>query len=686
MNKFFVLTGALLKNSSVFQKTGNKRRTLALAVVAAALLPMIVSSTIMLMKAYDMLHAVSLEGVILAGLLSAACISMVVFGILCVISIYYFSDDIVQLITLPIRPHVILAAKFVIVTIYQYFLETLILLPCIIAFGSKIGTVSFWVYSIIVFLVLPVIPTVICSVISLLLMAFGKFFRNKDRVKFITGFFAMAAAIGINIAVQAIGVNSVSAGNPLLNSSALIQKAAMLFPTNMLAVDSMLNKSAPQGLLPLVLFILISAAAAALFLLLGKGLYLSGVIGLTQSTVSGKRLSKQQFENYSRKRPRVLALALKEWRILYRTPAYFLNCVLSAIIMPPLMIVIFSFSAKGLSLPPANPLMIGIGVIIADFLCIMNMASPTAVSREGKDAFASKYIPVPYRLQVLAKLIPGLLLSFLALILTLLLSFFAFKIEPFALGSIFVLSTISLAAFNMFGLFVDILFPKLDWDDETAAVKRNFNVGIQLIVMIAVLALFAFLVNLLNLSLYGGTAFLLLANLLFFAACAVLLFTKGVALYSDAAKTAAPGVKGRKDYRKIIATAVTVIGVAAFAGFMFYEFTITPKVQVTAAKVEISAGLMESSSFDLSQVKSVYLKDSIPAHSNKVGFASGSQLRGTFTIEGLGRGHVYTQTDKGPFLFVILKDGSFTIFNYTDSSVTQSLYRSLGKYSDGVTK
>lgn len=681
MNKFFVLTSVLLKNSSVFQKTGNKRRNLGLLVVVIALLPMMVTTTLLLMKGYDVLKAVNLEGVILASLLSAACISMIVFGILYVISIYYFSDDIIQLITLPIRPPVILASKFVIVTIYQYALEALILLPCIIAFGIKIGSAAFWIYSIVVFLALPALPTVICSVISLLLMAFGKFFRNKDRVKFITGFLAIVAAVGINVAIQAMGVNSASGSNPLLSNSGLMKQAAMAFPTNFIAVNAMMNPSALQGLLLLVLFLLISAVAVALFLLLGNGLYLSGVIGLTQSTVSGKRISNEQFENYSKKRSGVLALAMKDWRILYRTPSYFLNCILSAIIFPPLMIVIFGFSAK--SLPPmqASPLVISIGVIIVGFLCIMNMASPTAVSREGKDSYFSKFIPVPYRLQVISKLLPGLFLSFVALVITLVLTVFLFKIEPFALIAIFVISLISIAAFNMLGLFVDILFPKLDWDDETAAVKRNMNVGIQMIVMIVVLALFAFLVNLLKLNLYAGTVFLLLANVLLLVASAVLLFTKGVALYSDAAKIEATGAKKKKDPRKMITAAVTIIGVVAFAGFMFWEFTAKTNVQVTSTKVEISAGFMESSSFDPTQIKTVYLKDSMPATSNRSGYGAGNELRGTFTVAGLGRGHVYTQTDKGPFLYVILNDGSFTILNYSDSVVTQNLYQSLSKYA-----
>lgn len=112
------------------------------------------------------------------------------------------------------------------------------------------------------------------------------------------------------------------------------------------------------------------------------------------------------------------------------------------------------------------------------------------------------------------------------------LSLFLLKVEYFALFLVFGLCLISLTAFNMLGLFIDIVFPKLDWDDETAAVKRNINVGIQMITMLLVLAIPAYLVYLLKMNLYIGIIFLLIVNLIILAASAVLLFKKGAGTYS----------------------------------------------------------------------------------------------------------------------------------------------------------
>lgn len=110
---------------------------------------------------------------------------------------------------------------------------------------------------------------------------------------------------------------------------------------------------------------------------------------------------------------------------------------------------------------------------------------------------------------------------------------------------------------------------------------------------------------------------------------------------------------------------------------MIFEFTVSAKVKINSAEVDISAGFMESYSFNLSQIKDVYLKDSMPSTSNKLGFASGNRLRGIFTVAGIGRGHVYTETANGPFLYVILKDNSFVILNFSDSGKTNKLYKEL---------
>ncbi|MDP4145655.1 MAG: permease [Bacillota bacterium] len=532
MSKFFMLTKVLLKNGgNPFKSSRNKKSSLNILILIIAFIPIIASSTLGLIQSYGIFEKLHLEGAILAGSLVSASMAMIIFGILYVISIYYFVDDTVHLLTMPLRPYAILGAKFILVTIFQYFVEAITFLPVLIAFGVKIGTVTYWIYALIVYITLPVIPNVICSLISIVIMAFGKFFRNKDRIKIVSGMLAIAFAIGINLAMKFLSAGSIES---IANSKDLIDKVTMTFPSCRIAASSLLNNTSSEGLIDLIIFILVSAAAVIIFIIIAEGLYLKGVVGLTQSGSSGKQVSSEEIGRHSVKRPQLISFAINEWKALYRTPAYLLNCVFGSVLFPPLMVTIYVISARGHFIAiPANSVILGVATVVCIELSSFNMVSATAVSREGKNFFISRFIPVPFKTQVLGKLIPGLFLSYFSLIVLAVMAIIIFKISPIFVLMVLLTSSLGITASNAFALFVDINFPSLEWDDETKAVKQNLNVGIQMIVTLIIFGLAAFLLVLLNLGLYSGFILLILINGILSIAAYMLLMKKGVKIYSN---------------------------------------------------------------------------------------------------------------------------------------------------------
>lgn len=673
MNKYWRLVRVLFKNGAMPGQAGSRRGKLALLVVAVAFLPMLFMEAFGLWKTYGVISSMKLTGTVTAGLLTAACVAMVVFGILYVISTYYFADDTVLLLTMPIPPHRILAAKFTVVLLFQYTLELLIVLPGLVVFGIRGGNAFYWLNALIVLAVLPLLPTVVCSVISILVMASGRLFHNKDRVKLLGGLLAVVLAVGINVGMQLFGSRAFSA-RTLQTSAGLMDKATLAFPSNFLAVRAICDGTA-LSLLWLAAFLLVSAAAVAVFLWLGNRLYLSGVVGLTQ--IERRRAGKPAARVI--RRPAALAIARKDWLLLVRTPAFALNCVLGAFLVPLILVGSFAFALRGVTLPNASPVMIAVGVLFLSFTSMMNMVSPTAVSRDGKDAVISHYVPVAPEAQIIGKLLPGLGLSLAALVLTAVPVCILFRPGLSLAGPVCGLSVVSVVAFNMVGLLVDLAFPKLDWDDETIAVKRNFNTAIEMLLMIALLVLPAFLVYKIRLGLREGELFLTVYSFALLALSARLLFRDGSSLYAGETKVRSTGGADRK--RTIRMVAGVVIMLAVFGCIGWETLFVHTNVRISASQVTVTAGLGESTSFSLSNIQSVYLKDTLPPVSGRVGFASGAQMRGSFNVEGLGRGHVYTQSAKGPFLFVLLKGGGFTVFNFTDAQKTKNLYDQIRQYA-----
>jgi ABC-2 type transport system permease protein len=87
-----------------------------------------------------------------------------------------------------------------------------------------------------------------------------------------------------------------------------------------------------------------------------------------------------------------------------------------------------------------------------------------------------KYIPVTYRRQLNAKAVSGLLVSLAGtMFLMAIVEAIAKAPLPVFLGAT-LLMVPGGVILNYFGLLVDLMKPKLLWDNETMAVKQNLNV------------------------------------------------------------------------------------------------------------------------------------------------------------------------------------------------------------------
>lgn len=686
MNKLMMLTRVLFKNGgNPFSTSGGKKKGLSLIVLILAFSPIVIFSTYALMKAYDTLYMYHLEGAVMSIILSASCFVMLVLGILYVISIYYFADDVSMIITMPIKPEIILGSKFVIVTVYEYAIEMITVLPALIAYGIKINTILYWVYSVVLFIVLPIIPVALCSIISMLIMAFGKFFKNKDRIKLIGGILGLVFAIGLQIGIQALNGNGSGMNtNFLINNSAVIKKSSAIFPSSRLATMGILNSMSLNGLFNILAFIAVSAAFVLLFMLLSDKLYLRGVVGLTQSSSKGKKLSSEGIKKASRSKSQLFTCAQNEWRGLYRSPSYFLNCIITEIIMAVVLVIMEVSLLRSLpvqnSLWSQNTMFVAIASIIISIFCSMNFICATAVSREGKNFYVTRYIPVDYKTQIFAKFIPGFLISTIPLVIIIVISLFVTSASPISILLIFITSFLELASFNMIGLITDIYLPKLDWDDEAKAVKQNFNSMIQMLISIIVEGLIVFVAIKLNLDFKIGSAFVIVVNAALCVALYGFLMTTGVKVYSDSRNYIDSSVESgkkkidKKTLNKIIRIGCTVVFIVIFGAFMFMDLGKKTEISISSKNISISGGLGEGTSFKTSDIKEVYMKDSIPEASKIEGTGTSHVRRGYFNVNGMGKGHLYIEdASKGPFVYIILKNG-FVIIEFKDSSVTNKYY------------
>lgn len=115
-------------------------------------------------------------------------------------------------------------------------------------------------------------------------------------------------------------------------------------------------------------------------------------------------------------------------------------------------------------------------------------------------------------------------------------------------------------------------------------------------------------------------------------------------------------------------TSIILIFIIALFGYGAKE----PKVTVGNERIKI--GGMYASTVYIDDIVEVVLLDSIPDVLRKDnGFDFGNILRGYFDLEGIGKGRLYINNGKSPYVFLRLKKG-FLIINYNNSEETQELY------------
>ncbi|MED4783992.1 putative ABC transporter permease subunit [Brevibacillus choshinensis] len=494
MNKIWLLTKIMLKNAGPAwgaKKGSGWKSALILFAIAVGILPMMAALVVFVAGLYDGLVQVGQESAILGLGVALTSLAIFILGLVYVMTVFYYSQDVEHFLPMPLSAKDILGAKFLVALLYEYMTSLIMIVPIFITFGVKSGGgVLYYLYALLVFIALPVIPLTLASIIVMLFMRYTNFGKSKDRFRLIGGLLAIALAVGFQAFIQR---QTSGTGNNLeqvqqmiaAGDQGLLGIVTQLFPASNLAALAMFENSAWSGLGYLVAFYVVAVVGFGLFTFVGNRLYFAGVMGISESKSKRKRVEESAFQKGVKARPAWLAYAVKEWKILWRTPAFFMNCVLSSIFFP-LFALIPLLSRRdsaemlaGLSdwLQGEQVGGISLAFAFAAFVVLAgtNSTSITAISREGQGFFLNKSLPIPYGQLIVAKLIPGTILTVFSMALLVVEAAWFIKLSPLFVILALVVGIPGILFINLLGIMVDLQMPKLSWSSEQEAVKQNLN-------------------------------------------------------------------------------------------------------------------------------------------------------------------------------------------------------------------
>ncbi|MBR1693026.1 MAG: hypothetical protein IJ711_09700 [Lachnospiraceae bacterium] len=426
----------------------------------------------------------------------------IIFGIGVIFNVFYFAGDIPHILPLPISPTTIIAARFTTAYLTESAMEMLLLLSAMIGFFLAAGG-NWWTYfaALLGSLTLPIVPLCYGAIVCIVLMGCAKWIRNKSVVR--------RLSVVFNLVIVAIAVLGLGMLKDLqleriveqlrLGEVRFVQVLNGVFPTNYW-FGRMLSDKNPRLLIPYIVFQLL---VLGVFMLVAKLLYARGLMAVgVENGESGSLQSKAL--RYAQKSRRPWAACMqKEFRVLMRTPPFFLNCIAVNLLWPGLGYVIAALQSDSAVFKRyiqlyrdgneamqwiMTLLVLGISVL----LTASNSIASSSITREGKHFYVMKYLPVSYKVQLHVKALTSILISggFALLYLVIAACFIQIRITVLFYYALLALQQIVFISY--FGVLLDTIGPKLVWEDEINALRANRNVFFNMAYAMLITAVFLF--------------------------------------------------------------------------------------------------------------------------------------------------------------------------------------------------
>lgn len=505
MSKILSLTKVMLKNTNFGLETNKKKKkkwqkTLAFFGLLALFLLLAFAVYFLSKDILIALQTQALETFSIQLVMVALSIYLLVTGVITVPIIFYFSKDVENLLALPLKPFEILSAKAI--TSYFNLLlgASFLVIPFGIAYQAIIQpNLIFIFFYLMAFLILPIIPLALSIAVIVILFTLLPKINNKD-------LFTYASSILMLIVIFASNLTSINSGQDVtqavLENVSLLDGVARFLP----GLGLLITAVSEFNILALLGSLLLSLALGIGLLYGISRLYFKGALSAQVSS----RKKKKKKTGKNKQKPQLQSLIKTDLRNILRTPSLAINYFLPLVLMPAFIFVPLALSSNaediqmfrdlgllarelikdldGLTLTPI--------LIIAGFMGTYGLSSfttltSTSISREGEAMQTYKSMPLDLMTLVKAKIILGMMAgAIIPLIITLVVSIFL-RLNIIAVIIILISIFLALIFSNTSDIILDLMKPKLLWDDETQAVKGNF---LSIVPMLASFAVFAFFV------------------------------------------------------------------------------------------------------------------------------------------------------------------------------------------------
>lgn len=390
----------------------------------------------------------------------------------------YDAKDNELLLSMPVPVKFILASRMVTLLLLGFMYESIVMIPAVVVLGMLGGfTVGSAIGFIVLIIIVPFMSIALSCVIGWLIALVTSKMKRKN-------LFTTVLSLVAFVVYFLVCTNLFDYIEVLINNGEQIANAIKkgFYPAYALG--------AAGGGNYLMIFICLAAVAlvfAAVYFVLDK----------TFIKISTTKTGSPKYKYRSKKLKRTglqIALIKKELSHFLASPMYIMNAAMGVIFS---VVAAAALAVNGKSLV-LNLTAIGLPTEVIEFFALVatlavvsfNIVSAPSISIEGKTLWLSKSLPIDPRDILMAKVYNHFIISEIGVVLmgTALVIFIPMSI--FVKVLVFLIPTV----FNMFcalyGVFINLLLPKLEWVSETVAVKQGMSTLVCMFSYMGVSALY----------------------------------------------------------------------------------------------------------------------------------------------------------------------------------------------------
>lgn len=443
-------------------------------------------------------------------------------------SYLFESKDFDLLMSLPIKPRVVIASKFASLLFINWASFALFFIPTAFWYVDKVRPdIVFFIMALLVILIGPLLIITICSILSYLLGLLLSKFKHRNIIQSLG-----LVIIFVGIMFISFSYNGATNMDPQtdLDAYKTIADNFEKYATTLYYPSVWMAETLEGNIVSLLIFLAISFVPYMIFAyVVGQNFVQANARARVSYTDKNFKLKEQNVAGQT------MTLFKKEVKRYFSSSILVLNTIVGPI-MGTIVVIVLLLGDEGFLGAPGllvNDVIVPILIVATTFMNGMIATTATSISLEGKNFWIIKSAPIAPEKVFIAKIAMNFILALPFTIINTIIITIALKPNALLIIPILFIPLLVNIFVGVFGLYINLVFPRLDWTAEVKVVKQSLSTFLSMLFgMISVVGLAFLFYKVYSLKFFAYVIIMLVLVLLI-ALGIVLLRTDGKKRYNN---------------------------------------------------------------------------------------------------------------------------------------------------------